>query len=75
MNTIEIPKRKFIVSLWPNNNADPIPVKIVATVDEYFFKIVSAKDHDKFGFRKKKKKQTNKQTSKQNKTKQNKKQK
>ena len=69
MNTIEIPKRKFIVSLWPNNNADPIPVKIVATVDEYFFKIVSAKDHDKFGFRKKKK------TNKQNKTKQNKKQK
>lgn len=42
MNTIEIPIRKFIVNLCPNNAADAIPVKIVATVDEYFFKIVSA---------------------------------
>ena len=32
---------KFIVKVWPNNAADAIPVKIVATVDEYFFKIVS----------------------------------
>lgn len=41
MNTIEIPKIKFIVRLWPNNAAEAMPVKIVATVDEYFFKIVS----------------------------------
>lgn len=32
---------KFIVKVWPNSAADAIPVKIVATVDEYFFKIVS----------------------------------
>ena len=43
MNTIEIPKIKFIVKVWPNSAADAMPVKIVATVDEYFFKIVSAK--------------------------------
>ena len=42
MNTIEIPKTKLIVSAWPNSAADAIPVKIVATVEEYFFKIVSA---------------------------------
>lgn len=41
MNTIEIPSRKFTVKVWPNNAADAMPVKIVATVDEYFFKIVS----------------------------------
>ena len=41
INTIEIPKIKFIVRVWPNNAADAMPVKIVATVDEYFFKIVS----------------------------------
>lgn len=41
MNTIEIPKTKFIVNVWPNSAADAMPVKIVATVDEYFFKIVS----------------------------------
>jgi hypothetical protein len=41
MNTIEIPNKKFIVKVWPNNAADAMPVKIVATVDEYFFKIVS----------------------------------
>ena len=41
MNTIEIPKTKFIVKVWPNSAADAMPVKIVATVDEYFFKIVS----------------------------------
>lgn len=42
MNTIEMPIRKFIVNLCPNSTADAMPVKIVATVDEYFFKIVSA---------------------------------
>ena len=41
MNTIEIPNIKFIVNLWPNITADAMPVKIVATVEEYFFKIVS----------------------------------
>lgn len=38
-----MPKTKFIVSVCPNNTADAIPVKIVATVDEYFFNIASAK--------------------------------
>lgn len=42
IKTTDIPKIKFIVRVWPNNAADAIPVKIVATVDEYFFKIVSA---------------------------------
>lgn len=42
IKTIDIPKIKFIVREWPNNAADAMPVKIVATVDEYFFKIVSA---------------------------------
>lgn len=41
MKTIEIPNRKFIVKVWPNRTADAIPVKIVATVEEYFFKIAS----------------------------------
>lgn len=42
IKTIEIPKIKFVVRVWPKRAADAIPVKIVATVDEYFFKIVSA---------------------------------
>ena len=42
MKTIEIPSIKFMVSVCPNKAADAKPVKIVATVDEYFFKIVSA---------------------------------
>lgn len=37
-----MPITKFIVKVCPNSTADAIPVKIVATVDEYFFKIVSA---------------------------------
>lgn len=31
-----------MVNVWPNNAAEARPVKIVATVEEYFFKIVSA---------------------------------
>lgn len=42
MKTMEIPKIKLMVNVWPNSAADAMPVKIVATVDEYFFKIVSA---------------------------------
>ena len=42
INTIEMPNRKLIVRVCPKNAADASPVKIVATVDEYFFKIVSA---------------------------------
>jgi hypothetical protein len=42
MITIEIPRTKFIVNVCPNNTAEATPVKIVAIVDEYFFKIVSA---------------------------------
>ena len=30
-----------MVKVWPNSAADAMPVKIVATVEEYFFKIVS----------------------------------
>jgi hypothetical protein len=37
-----MPRRKLIVKVCPKNAADARPVKIVATVDEYFFKIVSA---------------------------------
>ena len=35
-----------MVSVWPNIAADAMPVKMVATVDEYFFKIVS--EHNKW---------------------------
>jgi hypothetical protein len=42
MKTIEIPRRKFMVITCPKSAADAMPVNIVATVDEYFFKIVSA---------------------------------
>lgn len=41
MKTTEIPNIKFMVNVWPNMTADAMPVNIVATVDEYFFKIVS----------------------------------
>lgn len=41
MKTTEIPNIKFMVKVWPNITADAMPVNIVATVDEYFFKIVS----------------------------------
>jgi hypothetical protein len=37
-----MPKRKFTVKGCPKNATDARPVKIVATVDEYFFRIVSA---------------------------------
>jgi len=39
---MEMPKIKLMVNVWPNNAAEAKPVKIVATVEEYFFKIVSA---------------------------------
>lgn len=42
INTIEMPRRKLTVKGCPKNAAEAKPVKIVATVDEYFFKIVSA---------------------------------
>lgn len=42
INTIETPIAKFNVMGWPNNNALNNPVSIVAIVEEYFFKIVSA---------------------------------
>lgn len=55
MNTMEIPKTKFTVRVWPNNTAEAIPVKIVATVDEYFFRIVSTeskrKSNKAFGYK------------------------
>ena len=41
------PRIKFIVSACPNSAADARPVKMVATVEEYFFKIVSAKGSSK----------------------------
>ena len=42
MNTTETPMRKFNVNGCPNNAALNNPVKIVAMVEEYFFKMVSA---------------------------------
>ena len=42
MKTMETPIRKLKVSLWPKAAADTNAVKMVAMVDEYFFKIVSA---------------------------------
>jgi len=44
MNTMETPMKKLMVSWWPNIIADIKPVKMVATVDEYFFRIVSARN-------------------------------
>jgi hypothetical protein len=41
INTTDMPRRKLMVNLCPKNAAEARPVKIVATVDEYFFKIVS----------------------------------
>jgi len=37
-----MPRRKLTVKDCPKNAAEAKPVKIVATVDEYFFKMVSA---------------------------------
>lgn len=42
IKTIDIPRTKFMVKVWPNSAAEAMPVKMVATVDEYFFRIVSA---------------------------------
>jgi hypothetical protein len=44
MKTMVTPKTKLMVRVWPNNAADARPVNIVATVDEYFFHIISAKE-------------------------------
>lgn len=41
IKTTEMPKIKLTVKVWPNKAAEPMPVNIVATVEEYFFKIVS----------------------------------
>ena len=50
MKTTEIPNKKFMVRVWPNNAADAMPVNIVATVDEYFFKIVSENINQMSGY-------------------------
>ena len=42
MNTIVTPMQKLRVRGWPNRAADMRPVKIVAMVEEYFFRMVSA---------------------------------
>ena len=42
INTTDMPRRKLIVKVCPRKAAEARPVKIVATVEEYFFKIVSA---------------------------------
>jgi len=42
INTTDMPRRKLMVKVCPKNAAEARPVNIVATVDEYFFKIVSA---------------------------------
>jgi len=41
INTTDMPRRKLMVKVCPKNAAEARPVNIVATVDEYFFKIVS----------------------------------
>jgi len=42
MNTMVTPIRKLSVSEWPKSAADMMPVKMVAIVDEYFLRMVSA---------------------------------
>ena len=42
MKTMDTPIIKFRVKVWPKSRALIIPVNIVAMVDEYFFRIVSA---------------------------------
>lgn len=42
MKTMVTPMRKLSVSVCPNSAADMMPVKMVATVEEYFLRIVSA---------------------------------
>lgn len=42
MKTMVTPIKKLIVREWPNSAADMMPVKIVAIVDEYFLRMVSA---------------------------------
>ena len=42
MKTMVTPMRKLSVSWWPNSAADMMPVKMVATVEEYFLRMVSA---------------------------------
>ena len=42
MPTMETPIQKFMVSLCPKSTALMMPVKMVATVEEYFFRMVSA---------------------------------
>jgi hypothetical protein len=44
MKTMVTPNTKLMVRVWPNNAADARPVNIVATVDEYFFNIVSEQE-------------------------------
>lgn len=42
MNTIVTPMQKLRVRAWPNSSADMRPVKMVAMLEEYFFRMVSA---------------------------------
>ena len=41
MKTMDTPMKKLMVSSCPNSIADISPVRMVAMVEEYFFKIVS----------------------------------
>jgi NAD(P)H-nitrite reductase large subunit len=47
MKTMVTPRIKFMVSACPNSAAEARPVKIVATAEEYFFKIVSVEGSSK----------------------------
>jgi hypothetical protein len=47
INTTDMPRRKLMVKVCPKNAAEARPVNIVATVDEYFFKIVSGAISDR----------------------------
>jgi hypothetical protein len=39
INTSDISRRKLMVKVCPKNEVEARPVNIVATVDEYFFKL------------------------------------
>jgi hypothetical protein len=42
MKTMATPMKKLMLRSWPKSAHDMSPVKMVATVEEYFFRIVSA---------------------------------
>lgn len=49
MRTTETPSTKLMVSACPNREAEARAVKMVAMVDEYFFRIASAATQPRHG--------------------------